>query len=422
MRNARLLTALLAIPSLPALANAADWPQWRGPNANGTTDEPNLPSTFSTKENVAWVTPLPGPAESTPAIANGKIFISSTANNHQDLVAICLDAATGKQLWQKRLAAGQKLRRNTQASPSPVTDGKSSYFLFGTGQLFALNETGNTTWSRDLTEEVGKIAIQWNYRSSPLLHNGKLYVQAIHSGPSFLLALDPATGKTLWKQPRTTNATGEPQEAYTTPIPYKHGETTGILVAGADALTFHDPDTGKELWRHEASTGRLVTAPIPMGDLICVGRSHGKSLFAVRPGKDKPTEAWAKSDAKPDVATPAFYKSLLYVIDDKSGNLLCLEPETGATVWKEKLPAGSNWASPTIADDKIYCINIKGEVNIFKAGKTPEKLTTIQIGERDCLSTIAIANGHLYIRTAQNLYAITSPPANPRSPAPLKTE
>jgi outer membrane protein assembly factor BamB len=391
---------------LAACAHAGDWPHWRGPAFNGSSEEKQLPTEWSKTENVVWSAPLPGPGEATPIISGGRVYISSTADGDKDLVALCLDSASGKELWRSRLADGRKLRRQTMASPSPVADAQRSYFLFGTGDLFALDPAGKVLWQRNVVEETGELKILWQYRSSPLLHGGRLYVQVVHGGPSFLIAFDPATGKTLWKQPRATKATGEPQQAYTTPVPSDPGRHARILVAGANALTAHEPSTGKEVWRFEDQTGRLVTMPTPMDDLVFMGRAMGKPMFAVRMGAAKPEIAWASAEPKPDVASPAFYKGLLYVVDDKAAALFCLEPESGATVWREKLPPGSNWASPTAADGKIYCIGSKGDVSVFQAGREPKKLASIAMGEAECLSTIAVADGRLFIRTAKNLYCI----------------
>ncbi len=255
-----MLSALIL--SVAASCLAADWPQWRGPFFNGSTDERGLPASWSKTENVAWVSPLPGPSAATPIVSNGRVFVPSTVKGTPDFVALCFDAKTGKELWRKQAGSNRRrLPNNNMASPSPVTDGKRVFFLYGDGTLLGFDFDGKPLWSRNIEKEYGNLALQYGYSNSPVLYEGKLLITVVRrdkpyrdppaDGPldSFIAALDPATGQTLWKQPRKTNTFDEGQETYSTLIPFARNGKVELLMTGGDFVTAHDPATGSELWR-----------------------------------------------------------------------------------------------------------------------------------------------------------------------------
>jgi outer membrane protein assembly factor BamB len=248
-------------------AQAENWAQWRGPAFNGSSPETGLPQSWSDTEGVKWKTPLPGPSGATPAVWGDSIFVSSPDEN-KNLLLLCIDRKDGKVRWQKQIAEGADITkgRGNMASPSPVTDGKTVYALYGSGHLAAFDFSGKELWKRNLGADYGKFSIMWIYGASPLLFDGKLYVQVLQRTPapeeypglagaggdreSYLLALDPATGKTLWKHVRPTEARVESMESYGTPIPHFGADGKAqLLVIGGDCLTGHEPATGAELWR-----------------------------------------------------------------------------------------------------------------------------------------------------------------------------
>ncbi|MFH1718564.1 MAG: PQQ-binding-like beta-propeller repeat protein [Planctomycetota bacterium] len=418
------------IISLPALAT--DWPQWRGPFFNGSTDEKNLPASWSETENIAWVSPLPGPSGATPVICNGRVFVSSTVADSPDFVALCFDAKDGKKLWQEHIGSdSRKFPRNNLASPSPVTDGEHVFFLYGNGELAGFDYDGNRLWSRNIETEYGNLALKFGYSSSPLLYRNKLYILVVRrnkpyqrpeaDGPldSYLMALDPKTGRTLWKQQRPTNAFDEGMETYSTSIPFVRDGRTEILNTGADFVTAHDPNTGKELWRFEHWTTKVrdsrVIPSLVTGDGLIFGCRHKHSdVFALKPGSAADASeariVWELSGPTPDASTPLFYRGRLYVMDGiRSGKVVtCLEPKTGRQIWQGKIGGRGPWrASLTGADGKLYCINETGEIVVLAAAPDEFKiLFETKIDEPPIQSSIAVADGHLFIRTAKNLYCI----------------
>ncbi|MDB6152557.1 MAG: Pyrrolo-quinoline quinone [Chthoniobacteraceae bacterium] len=428
---------LIAIALASSLnANAENWAQWRGPAFNGTSPEANLPSNWSATEGVKWSTPLPGISGATPAIWEDSIFVSSPDAN-KNLLLFCLDRKDGKVRWQKQVATGNIDKgRGNMASPSPLTDGKTVYAFYGTGDLAAFDFNGNALWQRNLGADYGRFAIMWTYGSSPLLFEGKLYIQVLQRSPappdypgldgsagdreSYLIALDPATGKTLWKALRSSEAKLESQESYASPVPHRTPDgKTQILLVGGDCMTGHDPATGAELWRGYGINRkggewmRVVASPVSAAGLAIASGPKKEPLIAFRTDLkgdiSQSGVAWSFDEKKtPDVCTPVFYDGKLFVLDGDSQTLTCLDPKSGAKKWQGNL--GDRMvirSSPTAADGKIYIINEKGTVFVCSAGDEFKLLATIPMGGSEgTRSSIAISNGQLFIRTTNALHCI----------------
>lgn len=421
--------ALLFAP----LARAENWPQWRGPFFNGSTGETNLPVQWSKTENVDWVRALPGYSGATPVVWNDSVFVSSP-DGQNNLLLLCLDERTGQVRWQKQVATGNREKgRNNMASPSPVTDGKTVFVLFGTGELAAFDFTGKQLWARDLAKEYGKFSINWLYGSSPLLYNHKLYVEVLQQNPipsdyahaldgkpereSFLLCLAPDSGATLWRQLRPSDAVSEAQEAYTTPIPMDGSASPEIILVGGNYITAHNADTGAELWRcaglnvRGEKYWRIVPSPVTAQGMVFACGPKRDPVLAIRDGgKGLVTDshtAWEFKEFPSDCVTPLYYQDHLFVLDGDRQELTCLEPKTGEKKWQGNLGVREIFrASPTGAGGKIYCLSENGTAVVLDAGDQFKILSTIRMGEPPVRSSIAAAQGHLFIRTAQNLYCI----------------
>ena len=233
------------------------------------------------------------------------------------------------------------------------------------------------------------------------------------------MALEPQTGKTLWKQKRPTNAYGESMETYSTPIPFVRDGSTRILSTGADFLTAHDLDTGKELWRFEYNKNKVrdsrIIPSLVTGEGLIFGTRHKhKGVFALETVGVNDSAGnrivWEFKGPSPDCSTPLYYKGYLYVLDGmKYGKVVtCIKPKTGQKIWQGKIGGKGPWrASLTGADDKLYCINENGEVVVLAAGGNEFKiLFQTKMDDRPIRSSIAVADGRLYIRTAKKLYCI----------------
>ena len=427
-------TAVLALVLAAQAVRGENWPQWRGPFFNGSSTERSLPREWTTTNNVVWTTPLPGYSGSTPIIWDDTVFVASP-DPQKNLLLICLDRKDGKPRWQKVVTSGDLEKgRNNMASPSPVTDGKSVFCMFGTGNLAAYDFAGRELWSRDLAKEYGHFAINWIYGASPLLFRDKLYVAVIQHNPpeyrhalddkpereSFLLCLDPKTGKNLWRQLRPTDAISEAQESYATPIPVEGKNGGEIILVGGDYVTAHAAETGIELWRcgglndrHERFW-RIVPSAVTAGGMIFACGPKRDPLLAIRDGGQglvtQTHIAWRFKEFPTDCVTPLVYEQRLFVLDGDRQMMTCLDPQTGEKKWQGSLGVHEIFrASPTGADGRIYCISENGTAVVLEAGDEFKISATIPMGEGPVRSSIAAAQGELFIRTAKNVYCLGNP-------------
>jgi outer membrane protein assembly factor BamB len=422
---------------------AQNWANWRGPNYNGSTDGKNLPVKFSPKENVKWSVELPGPSAATPIIWDDRVFVSSTDTKAQALVGLCFDRNTGALRWRQVVGTGYRSggegtalqldSMSNYASPSPVTDGKRVYFFFGNGDLACFDMDGRKIWQRNIQKDYGDFAFQWTFGSSPQLFGGKLYMQILQrnqavgnrgkdGADSFLLALNPETGKELWRRSRPTPARMESREAYSTPIPFRHNGRTELLITGGDMVSGHDPATGKELWRwgtwneaHREVWWRLVPSPVAGGGVVLACAPKRMPVYAAKCGGNGDLGpaglAWKSEDRSAltsDVPTPLFYRGKFYILSDVKKALSCVDPANGNILWSIPTPSTEMcWTSPTGADGKIYFMSLKGEVYVVDAANGKLLATNVMAEDEKGLSaSMPVAHGDLYVRTATRLYCI----------------
>ncbi len=418
-----------------ATAQAGDWGQWRGPHFNGSGDEQNLPTQWSQTENIAWSVAMPGPSAATPVVWGDRVFVSSTDLENESLKAICLDRSSGKVLWQHDVSSGEikKDYRSTYSAPSPATDGQVVVFFYGNGELVTYDLKGNQKWRRN----VGPFAFGWTFSTSPLLYEGKLYMQILQrdvpvegrgrpgKNESFLLALDPQTGETLWRVLRPSQARAESLEAFTTPVPFEHDGRKELLVAGGDDITGHDPETGRELWRwgtwnpERIGHWRLVPSPVGGGGAVLACAPKGDPIYAVKAGAqgrlDDSALLWVSRTERrvsSDVPTPAFYQGDFFVLKEggnRPGFLSRVEPQTGEVKWSVQTPGRVKYeASPLAADGKIYLINFDGEVAVIDAadGKVINVVAMESDPQGTIRSSVIAAHGQLYVRTNKRLFCI----------------
>ena len=434
------LSVLMIVLGLSLTAYAENWPNWRGPNYNGSTDETNLPSDWSRTKNVAWSAYLHGCSASTPVVWGDHVFLSTTDQSEDALVAMCIDRKNGATRWQHRVSSGvAKDERSSYATPSPVTDGKLVVFLYGNGELLAFDMDGTEKWSQN----IGPFAFGWTFSTSPVLFEGKLYLQILQrdvpvrgqgrpgrTNKSYLLALDPESGVELWRAPRPSKAVAESREAFSTPTPVTLGGRKELLVAGGDALSGHDLETGKELWRWgtwnpmRIGHWRLVPSPVASDDVAIVCAPKENSIYALpsrRQGTlDDGDLVWVsekKGSLTSDVPTPAFYDGDFFVLrgQDKGRALLSrVDPQTGKARWTVRAPGRAKYeASPTAADGKVYIYNFDGEVTVVDTSSGQITATIAMETRRDLenepirdRSSIVVSDGQLFIRTHSKLWCI----------------
>jgi outer membrane protein assembly factor BamB len=409
---ASLVVALCSFASL----HADNWPQWRGPLLNGASTETNLPLKWTADSNIAWKLPLPEWSGATPIVWGDLIFLNVAQGSALSLW--CVDRRGPTVLWKSPLGTGNhQEQKQNMSSPSPVTDGSHVYAMTGTGILKGFDFKGQELWARDIQHEYGRFGLNWGYASSPLLYQDGLFVQVLHGmktdDPSYLLRVDKNTGKTVWKVVRPTNAVQESPDAYTTPALVANGAQTEIVISGGDVVTGHDPATGKELWRLDGlnpsrhGAYRIVASPVVAGGMI-IAPSRQNPMIALRPGgRGDVTQShklWQFSRG-PDVPTPVSDGILVFVVTD-NGVTYALDAKTGTTIWgPTRLKSGTYSASPVLADGRVYATNEDGITSVFKAAATFELLAENPLNDYT-LSSAAVSDGQIFIRTAKHLFAI----------------
>lgn len=396
--------------------HAENWPQWRGPALNGVSGEKNLPVHWTREENIAWKLAMPSWSGATPIIWGDRIFLNVA--DKDDLFLWCVDRVHGSVLWKKHVAGGNfKINKQNMSSPSPVTDGTAVYVMTGNGIFKGFDFTGNELWEREIQKDYGKFGLNWGYASSPLLFEDSLYVEVLHGmktqDPSYLLRIDKKTGKTVWRIERPTDAVHESPDAYTTPALLRYDGKVEIVVSGGDCVTGHDAATGKEIWRatgfnpQQDPAYRVIASPV-VNDGIVYAPTRVRPLQAFRAGGHGDiTEShrlWAFQNG-PDVPTPVTDGTYFYIVNDR-GIVWCLDAKTGKEIWgSQRIKHGIYSASPVLADGKIYITSEDGVTTVFKAGPQFELLAENNLDDYT-LSSIAVSDGQIFLRTAQFLYCI----------------
>jgi outer membrane protein assembly factor BamB len=428
--KARLFAATALPLSLLALGGE-DWPQWRGPRLDGSARMTGLPASLG-PGSVAWTTPLPGKAGSTPVVVGDKVFVTSP-DAEKNLLLLCLERREGKELWRRTVGVGDKeVGRNNMCAPSPVTDGRHVFVLYGTGDFAAFDMEGKPVWSRNLGKDFGNFAVMWIYGSSPLLHEGRLYLQVLQrdempadyprfdgkpARESFLLCVDPATGKDLWRHVRKTDSTKESHESYATPLPIAGPGGPELVIVGGDHVSGHSLKDGAEFWRARIYEKRddwyrIVTSPVAVGGLVLAAGPKGQPVVAFKPGgKGDVTathRAWEFTEAPTDWSTPCVLDGAVFVLDGNRRVVSKLDPATGTKRWSGKIPGnGPIWGSLSAADGKLYAHDEAGTVFALSAGDAFEVLGSHRFAdEAPCKGSIALAHGQLFVRTAKAIHCL----------------
>ncbi len=442
------VTVLLAAVSSLGLAQD-NWPQWRGPRQNGVCDSTTLPMKWSLSENIKWKTALPSWSAATPIVWGDKVFVTSPSQAEPksspaesepsgeqperrrrqasldpggpELFLYCISKQDGRILWQQELDNKNQIhRKQNDATPSPVTDGRHVWAVTGTGVVAAYDMSGKRIWVKDLQQDYGAFGLNWGYASSPLLYDGRIIIEVLHGmntdDPSYIISLDAQTGAVQWKQERLTDAQRESPDAYTTPVLLSYRGENQIVISGADYVTGHDPKTGKEIWRASGLNPlnrpnyRIVGTPI-IHEGIIYAPTRKKPLLALRAGGigDITTShlVWKyEGSGAPDVPSPICDGTYLYLVEDR-GMVTCLDAREGTEVYgPETTHEGIVSASPILADGKIYIMNEAGVTTIIKAGPEFQILATNELDGAYTLSSFAVSGSQLFIRTATHLYCI----------------
>ncbi len=429
-----------ALNALAYNASAGNWPQWRGPDGSGISNEKNLPSEWSPTKNIKWKASIEGRAHSSPIVWGKQVFLTTAVEGpvvpgakavkhvldgdkefvHPDSVGadrkhtfkvISLDRDTGKILWQATAWEGtpydNRHRKSSYAASTPATDGNLVYAFFGTEGLYAYDFKGKLAWKAQL----GNLAnLGMGTGTSPILFNNLVIVQCDEDNgtASFIVAVDKKTGKEAWRTPRKV------QVSWSTPLLVRTSTRAELIASGTEAVISYDPATGKELWRHKGVESNAIPSPVANNEMVyLVAGFPAKIAMAIRLGQNgdltgTPNVPWTYAKGTAYVPSPILYGDYLYLTTDR-GILTCIDARTGEVKYEGgRIPIPATFtASPVAFEGKILMTSEDGDTFIVKSGPKHEILGTNSIGE-PVYASPAIADGKIYIRGEKNLYCIGS--------------
>ncbi len=401
-----------------------DWPCWRGTGGTNTTLESAPPLNWSTSENVAWQSAVPGRGHASPCIWGDRIFLPTADSGRQTILLISFDRETGRALWRTELHRGGLMEmhaKNSHASPTAACDGQHVYVantVKGALWVTAVDFSGRIVWQR----EAGPYAAKWGYGSSPAIYKSLVIVAADNKGAridrlvgsSYLAALHRQTGEIVWRIKRTEG------DSFGTPIVAHVAGRDQLLLAGKGLVCSYDPATGDPIWtcgwsaERTANTmafdGQHVFASTrhPQGELICIRADGTGDVTATH-------VAWREKKSACDVPSPVVHDGSVYSLGD-DGILSCLEAETGKIVWKRRL-GGNVTASPLIAGDHLYCCNEEGVTFVVRLGGRGEVVAENSLGD-GLFASPAVSGDRLYLRTLTGLHCIAAPDTTPVAEKP----
>jgi outer membrane protein assembly factor BamB len=407
-----LLTLLTLLTLRPAAAQ--EWTRFRGPDGTGIGRMTGLKAQL-TEADYAWSVKLDGVGHSSPVLWGEKLFLTINSVDGTNRRVECYDAASGKKswTWEAPVETHHLHKFNTFASSTPTVDADRVYIAWGTGtrtEAVALDHAGKLVWKREWPEFTS----DHGFGASPILVEGVLvlHTDSLEKKKSFVMGLDPATGKSLWEVERVT---AKPEEkhitAYNTPTAITvEGRTMVVVLQTNDGWKGLDPKTGEVLWGFDGEyTQRSVGSIASGGGLVFAtfgSGSQGRDAIALRPKANGDPEVAYKlglSDGLGYVPTPLFFEGRLYLMVD-SGILTCLDATTGKNLYKDRV-GGNFFASPIVADGKIIALSREGELVMAKPGDQFEILGRSKLGD-GASATPAVANNRLYIRTDTHLICV----------------
>ena len=413
--RATLSAALAILAGAAATADAQEWTRFRGPNGSGIGDAPSMPAEFSASD-YEWVVELPGTGVSSPVLWGNKLFVTVSAKGESKHLVLCLDATTGKQVWEwsEPFKENHKHNFNDFAAATPVADDKAVYVSWSSGEetrIIALDHAGKQIWSRawpGFASDHGSAA-------SPVLIDGVLIVHTdgLTQKKSFIYGINPADGAELWARERVTPQ-GEEKHitAYNTPVESKSGDRTSVVMLSTNhGWQGLDPKNGDEIWSYkDAYTFRSVGSFAESGGILFASMGSGgagKQSTALKlNGTPKPEVIYSlgMKDGLSYVPTPIIHEGLLYLFGD-GGVLTCRDALTGEEIYQQRAGNGQFFSSPVLVDDKIYCASRDGVMIVVQTGREFKKLAENKL-DSGVNATPAIANGRMYIRTDTHLISL----------------
>ena len=376
--------------------HASDWPNWRGPTHNGIAAAGEKPPVnWSENSNVEWKVAIPGRGHASPTIVGDRIYLPTADEQKQIQSVLCLARGNGKLIWRKDLHKNgftkKGHRRKSHASSTVACDGSTLYVNFMSGDTVyatALDLDGKKLWQTKITDYV----THQGYGSSPFIYKSLILVSADNKGGGVIAGLDKKTGSIVWKndRPKLPN--------YPSPVVYNITGKDQLLMSGCDLVTSLNPLTGKKHWEIEGSTTECVVTMVTDGKRVFTGGGYPKNHTVAIEADGSGRVAW-QNGTRVYVPSMIVHDGHLYASSD-SGFAICWNSRTGKEIWKERL-GGDFFASPILADGKIFATNVRGMTYVFNAEPKEFKLLSKnQLGCESYASPV-ICGDRVYLRVAK---------------------
>lgn len=408
-------------------ADEINWPQFRGPHGDGSSQAKNVPITWSETNNLAWKVSVPGRGRSAPVVMGDRVWLTLAVEQgvvrtrigpddmqtaeHVSLEVVCLDARDGKIFWRTPLFDVDKPDPvhwfNSWATPTPVVEAVKLYCDFGTYGTACLNaKDGKVVWKArlPLDHQVGP-------GSSPVLYQNLLVLVRDGRDAQYVAALDKQTGKQVWRteRPPIEASSGNAKKSFVTPLLVQTAGRTQLISPGAHWVVSYDPANGQEFWRARHGKGFSIGSCPVFGDGVAYFSTGcmKPQLWAIRAdgtGEVTTTHAnWTTMRQVPVMSSPLLLGDLLFWTSD-DGMANCASTKDGEAHWQERMNQ-QHLASPLLAEDRVYFFGKEGKTTVVKANKTFEKLAENQL-EGTVIATPAIVDGTIFLRTDTHLYRI----------------
>jgi outer membrane protein assembly factor BamB len=411
----RLLPAVLILTT-PLFAADGNWPMWRGPRGDGTTDEKGFPNRWSATDNVVWKTHIPGKGHSSPIVWGDRVFVTTAIedgdpNQPKDRLLLCLDRKDGRVLWQKavvRAKAEPIHKLNSRASSTPATDGERIYVSFLNDPkviVAAYDFAGAEVWK----VSPGEFESRHGFCSPPVLYKDLVIVNCDQDGfdkkkPAYIVALDRKTGSEKWRIDRSHRI-----RSYCPPLITEAAGRTQMVLTGAETAASYDPDTGKPLWTIDGPTEQFVASMVYSKGLFFLTAGFPTyHVMGIKPdGSGNVTKthvAWhEKNGGAGYVPSPVAHGDNIFLVHDE-GRATCRDAPTGKLYWMERLGRHHS-ASPVCAEGRLYFVDDEGVTWVVKASDKFELLEKNPIGE-SCYASPAFSKGQIFLRGARHLFCI----------------
>jgi outer membrane protein assembly factor BamB len=428
----RTLLTFLAFALAPAVLAADAWPGFRG--TGDSVAKGDYPTEWSPK-TIAWKVDLPGYGQSCPVVWNGVVYLTSVEGDQREKgYVVALDAKTGNEKWRHTFEPTQKAKwafTISRGAPTPCVDAAGVYCFFEGGNVLAFDHAGKIRWERNLVKDYGEFQGGHGVGSSPAQTADAIFILIDHRGPSYLVALDKATGKNKWKTDR------EQRGGWSSPVIATRAGKPEVIASSAGTIIGYAADSGKELWKLDDIIGNTLPSASVVGDRVLFGggtsrskadpapgaKGNGCLKLVLKDGQPGFESAWNAKVGISNYATPLGYEGVAYFVN-QVGVVYAHDLASGKELFAERID-GACWASPLGAGQHVYFFGKDGTTTVLKAGKEFDKVASNKLWEAKrpaapaegkkepsgeyldpIVYGVAAADGAFFVRTGTQLFRV----------------